>query len=334
MDNDIFPTLREYYPCDTDHEYFAGGHDWSDGTVYRCKYQGADRLVKVMPARSENAIAMVRERQAWMEHLNLHGVDTTLPLRSPKGNLAEAFNHNGKDYIAYCWLYVPGGHVQLGDPRRCRDFYQKWGRMLGKMHRLAKNWPDWLHSACLDKNGKPLISREAEWQVFFNWIQDAEVKAAWTTMRETLDTLPVNRANHGLIHNDAHPQNILRDGGRLVLIDFDVANFLWFALDLAICVYSEYSRVNFHSGFARRNDELDELFITPFMQAYESENRLPPEEYGRIELFLNYRRFLMFACFYDQIKSGAPDYLETMKHDIVQSKTYLPPDNYFNRHSN
>ncbi|MDD3142675.1 MAG: hypothetical protein PHG32_00590, partial [Candidatus Cloacimonetes bacterium] len=89
--------------------------------------------------------------------------------------------------------------------------------------------------------------------------------------------------------------------------------------------------VNFHSPWARRNAELDAIFISPFMQGYESENTLTAGEYGHVELFLNYRRFLMFACFYEQIRDNAPEHLARMKQDIIQARTCLPEDNWFAR---
>jgi Ser/Thr protein kinase RdoA (MazF antagonist) len=333
MNEHLLPPLKEVFAWDSGPEYFAGGHDWSDGTVFRFQRQGTDRLLKIMRAGSERQLESVQERQAFMEYLNRHGVDTTLPVHSERGNLAEAFHHDGKEYIAYSWVMVPGEHSQLGDPRDCCGFYEYWGKMLGRMHKLAQAWPQWRHSACRNPEGQPLICREWEWRHFYNWFRDDDVRAAWADMKLELDKLPVTRENHGFIHNDAHPGNILFQDGRLILIDFDVANYQWFILDLAICVYSEYSRAVFHSPFAKRKAELDTIFITPFMTAYESENNLPREEYGHIELFLNYRRFLMFACFYDQIRKGNPAYLERMKQDIIGGKAYLPEDNYFARNS-
>lgn len=331
MPEDLREALKELYPWDKPPEYFAGGHAWSDGTIYSYSRQGEERLLKVMPAGSERSLASVAERQAWQEWLNQNGVDTLPPLHSEAGKLAEAVTCGTQEYIVYAWRMVSGKQVQLGDPRDCSDFYKRWGKMLGRMHRLAKSWPQWRHSACLDASGSPLISRQREWEVFRRRFQDDEVRAAWSVMKTELDALPVTRDNHGFLHNDPHPGNILAEDNRLILIDFDVANYLWFMVEIAICVYSEYSRVNFHSPWARRNAELDAIFITPFMEAYESENTLPAEEYGRVELFLNYRRFLMFACFFEQIREGSPEYLARMKQDIIHARNYLPEDNWFAR---
>ncbi len=330
MNEALLPALKRLYVWDKLPEYFAGGHAWSDGTLFKFEAGGSTKLLKVMPAGGERSLESVSERQAFTEYLFRNGIDTVLPLHSVAGNLAEAFIHEGKSYIAYSWEMVPGSHTELGDPRNCTAFYTRWGSLLGKMHRLAKAWPDWQFSASRDTKG-PLISRAKEWEHFYRWIPDPEVKEAWLKLRSELDALPQTRENFGFIHNDAHPGNILSAGERLILIDFDVSNYLWFMVDIAICIYSEYSRVKFHSPWGKRSPELDQIFVQPFMQAYESENKLPAGEYARIELFLNYRRFLMFACFYDQIKDNNPAYLEIFKQEIIQGRRFLGEDNYFTR---
>ena len=326
---DQLKALKELYPWDRPPEYFAGGHDWSDGTIYLYKYRNEDRLLKLMPKKQGISLERVAERQAFQEFLNLRGVDTVSPVRSEAGKLAEAVECGTGKYVVYAWSMLPGEHVRLVDPRDCGCFYRRWGTMLGKLHRLAKEWPHWRHSECRDSKGDPLISRDREWRHFFHRIPNAGVRAAWERMKSDLDALPVTRDNHGFLHNDAHPKNIISAGNNLILIDFDVANYLWFMVDLAICVYSEYSRVNFHSPYSRRNEELNSIFITPFMQAYASENCLPGEEYSRVELFLNYRRFLMYACFYDQIRDNNPGYLATMEKNMIQGQRYLAPRNWF-----
>lgn len=320
---------KQFY-CDAKAEYFAGGHAWSDGTLYKFTVNSAEHLLKVMPAADEDAIRAVTERQDYMEYLNQNGVASPKPLHSSSGKLVESFSHAGKLYLAYAWKLVPGNHIAEKDPRLLRDFYTAWGSLLGKTHRLAKLYPTWANSREKDADGIPLISWQREWEHFYNWLPDKELKQAWLRMKQDLEALPVTRHNFGFVHNDAHPMNILVEGSELSLLDFDVANFQWFTLDIAICIYSEYSRVQHHSAFAELKGDMEELFVRPFMQAYESENQLPTSEYKQIELFLLYRKFIMFTVFYDQIKSNAPQYLEIMKASMLNRDTFLPERNYFN----
>ena len=53
-------------------------------------------------------------------------------------------------------------------------------------------------------------------------------------------------ANYSLIHADLHPGNVILDGDRLHVIDFDDAGFGWHAYDLAVALmnYRDHSRFN------------------------------------------------------------------------------------------
>lgn len=81
---------------------------------------------------------------------------------------------------------------------------------------------------------------------------------------------------------------------------------------------------DFHPAHPWLKAELSRLFLKQFLQGYQSQNNLPPEEYSRLETFLNNRRFLMFALFYEQIKEGDPAYLEVFRQEILSSAKFLP----------
>jgi len=303
-------------------QYFAGGYDWSDGTLFRCQHPDGAHLLKIMQVRDGTEAHAVQERMAFARYLAEGGIHTTCPVSSTQGNIVELIEQKGMIYLAFSWKMLPGKAMDDQSPHDLQDFYYNWGAMLGKMHSLAKSYPTWLASRTMNDQGNAVISRQAEWEVFYHWLQDEEVKAAWMKMKEALDTYPVNRQNYGFIHNDAHTGNILRDGAQLYLLDFDVANFLWFALDLGICLNSEYSRILHHSSHKHCAPQLRELFITPFMQGYASQNTLPEEELRQIGRFIHYRQFLMFAVFYNEIKTHNPPYLEVMKSELIKGSNY------------
>ncbi len=327
----IIQDFLKLYGCNSSFEYLSGGHEWSDGTIYQARHDGKDILLKISPVSLTDQYARQRtmERLRYMAYLSEHGMNTTSPLYSSSGELVQSLECESDTYICYAWYKIQGEHIQISKPTERRSFYFQWGQTVGRMHSLARAYPQWRHSEAVDQQGQPLISRRQEWQHFYHWLQDEEVKAAWIVMQQRLDALPVNRENFGFIHNDPHPHNILLEDSKLVLIDFDVANFHWFILELAICLYSEYSRVVYHSNEKAFLPQLNELFILPFMEGYESQNILPKAEYAQIELFLNYRRFIMFAVFYDQIKNAAPHVLDKMKMDMISFNTYLPRKTFF-----
>ncbi|MDZ4182417.1 MAG: hypothetical protein U1B83_06035, partial [Candidatus Cloacimonadaceae bacterium] len=51
MDDALFEQLKPLYPIISPPKYFAGGHDWSDGTIYQDRWEDAEYLIKVMPLK-------------------------------------------------------------------------------------------------------------------------------------------------------------------------------------------------------------------------------------------------------------------------------------------
>jgi len=327
MDARLYQELKGIYRMDACPAYFAGGHEWSDGTVYQYTMDGVECLVKVLKAASPDMLPTVQERQQWQEFLSQNGVDTVPPLHSSRGKLAESCAEGSQ--VCYAWKKSQGRHIGPSDPRQRRDFYLQWGALLGKIHRLAQVYPTWRHSECVDACGVQLISRQREVEHFRNWIQDDAVREAWMELNSRLEAHPITRQNFGFVHNDTHPGNILIEAGRLVLIDFDVANYQWFILDMCICLFSEYAHAEHHSPHKALLPQMPELFIRPFMEGYRGENILPPGEFAQVEDFIRYRRFLMFACFYDQIKDAAPQYLEQMKRELIDGTPFFPEGSPF-----
>ena len=315
--------IRDAYRPDDDPIYFAGGHEWSDGTVYSYNKDKKPRLLKILMLSGADQLAAARERLDFIDFLATNGIDTIYPVHSANNNLVE-FCDCDNGYIMFSWDKALGEHIQGLDPIDLKLFYSKWGKLVGSIHRLTQKYPRYLQSACQNSKGQALISFDSEWSYFDGMMRDDAMREAWRLQRQRMEELSPSRASFGFIHNDPHPGNILRDKERLVLIDFDVANYHWFLTDIAICIYSEYSRCNFHSSFRHRSPDLPELFLKPFLKGYQRENDINPIHLDQIELFLNYRRFLMYCVFYDQIHSSNPQYLIKFADEICSFKPYLP----------
>lgn len=309
-----------------DYEYFAGGHDWSDGILFRYRRDNSNYLLKLSQSNDEQQVKALSERQAFVRYLAENGIRTTSPISSQQGKLVESSIWEGEIYLAFAWKMLDGEGYKDQHPNELQGFYAQWGSMIGRLHQLAKKYPTWKESETLASTGNSILSWQAEWDIFYNWIPDAEVKQAWQGMHSFLQDYPRSRENFGFIHNDAHPQNMLFDKEGIILLDFEVANYHWFVTDIAICLYSEISRISFHSTHQCARADMQELFIKPFIEAYNSVNSLPRADLAHLEQFLNYRRFLMFTVFYNQIKKHNPRYLEEFKQQIIQGKNFLPEE--------
>jgi amicoumacin kinase len=152
--------------------------------------------------------------------------------------------------------------------------------------------------------------------------EDAEVRAAWESMRLRLEQLPVSRDSFGFIHNDPHIQNILYDGEKIVLLDFDVATYHWFACDIAIaCQAMLFARTGgMERPLSDRQPLLD--FIRDFKAGYEEENRLDSFWWEQIDLFIQYRRLLLFTVMQGWLNT-TPDIRASWKEMILSEPQLL-----------
>lgn len=212
----------------------GGGREDSDGITYTYPLADCQRVLKILaiPAADQDGLLRIQERLQFIRFLGGHGVDIVFPLPAPDGRLLVQHSTPDHLFVAYSMAKRDRHHPGPGDwnPR----FYQRWGQVVGKLHRITQLYPTWRHSDVLGAAGLPILGWEAEWQGFYDACQDPEIKKQWESIRYRLERLPVTRACFGFIHNDPHNQNLLADGDALVLLDFDVANYHWFATDIAI----------------------------------------------------------------------------------------------------
>jgi Ser/Thr protein kinase RdoA (MazF antagonist) len=274
----------------------GGGRGDSDGITYAYPFEDVQRVLKILaiPASEQDGLPRLQERLRFVRFLGEHGVDIVYPLASPDGNLYEVCSTPEHLFVAYV-MAKRGGHLP-GPGEWDHHFIQKWGRVIGKMHRITQLYPTWRHSDIIGSSGHPILGWESEWQSFFDWCQDPEVRDRWLSIRARLEKLPVARDGFGFIHNDPHNQNILTDDENLVLLDFDVANYHWFMTDISIALQGLlFTKAG---GFERPVSDPGAVrgFLDAFMLGYETENHLDPAWLDRIDLFVSYRRILLFIA--------------------------------------
>lgn len=108
------------------------------------------------------------------------------------------------------------------------------------------------------------------------------------------------------------------DEDRMILLDFDVANFHWFMNDIAIA-----SQFLLFSDVGRMGEPFKDLntlksFYTYFMKGYETENHLDSIHMEQLEVFIHYRRLLMYTISEHGLESD-PEQKERWKQMILNS---------------
>jgi Ser/Thr protein kinase RdoA (MazF antagonist) len=295
---------------------FAGGREESDGVIYAYPYQNKQRLLKILAIGAEEqqrGLFHLEERLRFMRFLGEHGAPVVFPRKSPAGNLYELYLDDTHLWVAYCMAIVPGRTV---GPKAWEPvFFGRWGQTIGMLHRLSGQYPTW--QASLDPvTGKETLTWREEWEGFFDWCQDDDVKQKWMEIKQQLETLPRTRDVFGFIHNDPHIWNLLADGDRITVLDFDVANHHWFINDIAIACQSILYAQSGGLGEPLRNRAKLHGFLRHFLEGYEREHHLSLEWLARLNLFIAYRRVLLFTVMYGWIQTR-PDVHRTWKQLIL-----------------
>lgn len=301
---------------------FAKSHTHSNATIFLSQRQNQDCMLKISKIIKNRNPAITLYRLRFAEFLAQNKIPTIQPILSTQNKLVETFDIEGQIYEAYAWPKIAGIALTDLHPQMLKNFYQRWAKLLSQLHALSSSHNT--YGLFEDQEyARYHLHWHREWEICEHKLCEPELKELWHEIRYQLDSLSGSKSTFGLIHADAHPKNILDDGNDLHLLDFDRCCYHFFGIDIANSIYSEYSRIGFHSKHTRALPDLAQLFLKPFITSYLSHFDLPMAELKQIELFLKYRRVLMYSIFYDEIKLAAPKYLEQFKMELIQNKSFL-----------
>jgi Ser/Thr protein kinase RdoA (MazF antagonist) len=156
------------------------------------------------------------------------------------------------------------------------------GELMAKLHSHAEGWEPPVGFDLLHWDADGLVGDEPEWGRF--WGADglgADERAVMESFREPvrreLEEFGASPDRFGLIHCDFLAENLLVDGDRITLLDFDDAGYGWHMFDIATAL-----------AMATLRDDFDGL-RDAFISGYRRHRDLPDEHLGRMPLFLTLR---------------------------------------------
>ena len=166
-------------------------------------------------------------------------------------------------------------------------WFPRLGALTARLHRQARAWtpPPWFERPRWDVS--TTLGARAHWGPWHASVIDPEERrqlqrlAGVVTAR--LGHFGTEPARFGLVHADLRLANLLVDGDRVTVIDFDDCGFSWFLYDLACAL-------TFNEG---RPDVGD--LIAAWVQGYRQVEPLSREDEDEIMTFLMLRRLMLSA---------------------------------------
>jgi len=227
---------------------------------------------------------LVSER-AWIRALADAGIDvpSSISARDGRDYVPVTIPATGEQRYAGMLRWTEGRLLsqvlaETRDDRMVEDYFAQLGALTASMHNQASAWrpPPGFKRHALDSDG--LMGEAPHWGPFWKHrsLSAAERKLlleARARMREWLTRLSREPAVYSLIHADMHPGNILVDGDRLIVIDFDDAGFGWHQYDIAVVLTYWQSKPN--------AAEIERAFL----DGYRATRPVPDEALASIPMF-------------------------------------------------
>lgn len=225
----------------------------------------------------------------WLDQIVKEGtVVTAKPIRSPDGQTVVCVSVGGKMHHCVLCEYLEGQAPVPEEGDGSFWWFNKTGEAAAKLHMQIIKWsessrlcrPVWDYEALLGESG-----------LFGNWRNCEELgNDGFTLLNEVcmmikmkLEEYGRESRNFGLIHSDLRAGNLLAEGRRIKVLDFDDSGFGWFLFDLA----ASFSFIE--------NHPMTEVWMEAWLKGYTTIRRLEQQDYEMIPTFLMSRRIQLLA---------------------------------------
>jgi Ser/Thr protein kinase RdoA (MazF antagonist) len=228
--------------------------------------------------------SLIQAEVDWINYLAQGGAGVAQAWLSARGSLVEAVQDGqGGQFLVTAFAKARGNHPWK--EKWTPAFFERYGRLIGRMHALSQRYAP-PHPGCVRYHWDAAISMSV---AEFLPSEDRLIAAHFDTLLSYLRALPRSPEGYGLIHQDAHGNNLFVDeAGQITLFDFDDCCYGHYIYDLAMVIF--YAIVN-HPDMPAATHE----FLPPFLQGYRHENSLNPAWFKEIPYFLKLREIDLYA---------------------------------------
>lgn len=234
--------------------------------------------------------AEIESELSWIDALSADGVvQTPGVVRATDGErvVSVAGPELGeRNVVLFEWL--AGAEPDLDSGESAAAQFETLGAVSARMHEHARSWlrpaeftrSSWDYDGTLGANGP-----WGRWQdgLGVGPEERRQLERLDATIAARLQAYGQGNRRFGLVHADIRLANLLMDGDRVRVIDFDDCGFSWYMYDFATTV-----------SFIEDHPRVPELRAA-WLRGYRSVTELDPSDEAELETFVMLRRLMLLA---------------------------------------
>jgi len=256
-----------------------------ENAVFKISLDGTAKYALRVHRHAYHSDAALNSELVWIRALEQHGIDVPEVVPTTRGALFISLKSSGvpepRQVDLFEWIegqQLGEATDNLNDDEALARIYVAVGEITARLHNQAARWapPTGFTRHRWDVEG--LTGEKPVWGRFWehpelNRSEKALILLSRDRIRSDLIRFGVSDDNFSLIHSDLLPENVLVQGDRLRVIDFDDTGFGWHLYDLATTL--AYYRGK-HKDVLKRNALID---------GYQRIRELRDEHIDHLDLF-------------------------------------------------